>query len=127
MPYKNPSKYKDYIKKWRENNPDKIRKYLKKYHKKVQQKVQYIRMQIFERYGKVCKKCGFSDIRALQIDHVLGDGNIERSKTKWAFGTATYYRKVLADKTGKYQILCANCNCIKRIENNEMNLSGLKT
>lgn len=27
--------------------------------------------------------------------------------------------EVVADKTGKYQLLCANCNWIKRSENGE--------
>ena len=28
--------------------------------------------------------------------------------------------KVLANTTGKYQLLCANCNQIKRVENGEL-------
>jgi hypothetical protein len=28
-------------------------------------------------------------------------------------------KKVLADTTGSYQLLCANCNWIKKSENNE--------
>src|SRR5438094_515100 len=31
-------------------------------------------------FGGKCVRCGFSDKRALQIDHVNGDGYIERKK-----------------------------------------------
>jgi hypothetical protein len=31
----------------------------------------------------------------------------------------SYYYRVLQDQTGKYQLLCANCNAIKRVEKNE--------
>ena len=36
---------------------------------KQQQKVKF---RCFELFGGVCQKCGFSDIRALQIDHING-------------------------------------------------------
>ena len=56
-------------------------------------------------------------MRALQIDHVFGGGTIEREK----FRRSQYklHLSVLADETGKYQVLCANCNWIKRHENKE--------
>ena len=66
--------------------------------------------------GGICVKCGFKDIRALQIDHVDGGGSQAR-KTK-----GTNYSEIARDiKNGskKYQLLCANCNWIKRDENNE--------
>jgi hypothetical protein len=73
------------------------------------------RKEIFNKFGNKCIKCGFSDIRALQIDHVYGGGDKERK----IVGNLQFYRLVLRDTTGKYQLLCANCNWIKRIENNE--------
>ena len=30
-----------------------------------------------------------------------------------------YYKNILKDITGKYQLLCANCNFIKSFENKE--------
>jgi len=59
---------------------------------------------------------GCMDIRCLQIDHVLGGGNQERKQ-----GLAGYklYKDVVADTTGKYQLLCANCNWIKKTTNHE--------
>ncbi len=65
----------------------------------------------------LCVRCGFTDIRALQIDHINGGGVQE---LKVVSSTDRVYRAILKnpDKT-KYQILCANCNWIKRVENRE--------
>ena len=68
--------------------------------------------------GGVCKRCGFDDWRALQIDHVNGGGKKELQSKKY-YNWRLYYRNVLSDTTGKYQVLCANCNWIKKNENGE--------
>ena len=59
---------------------------------------------------------GCTDARCLQVDHVLGGGNQERKQ-----GLIGYklYKDVLTDETGKYQLLCANCNWIKKTTNHE--------
>ena len=78
-----------------------------------------IRQELFDLLGRECKRCGFSDMRALQIDHINGDGYKDRGKCR---GTSSHKRRILeAIKNGenRYQILCANCNWIKRCENNE--------
>ena len=71
--------------------------------------------KVIEKYGGQCSRCGFSDIRALQIDHVNG-GGCQEIKRHTLSG---YYKKVMDNKNGKYQLLCANCNWIKRYENGE--------
>lgn len=67
--------------------------------------------------GGKCCRCGFADRRALQIDHVNGGGKSEL--LKYGGGSSTYLKKVLSAPAGIYQLLCANCNWIKRWENNE--------
>lgn len=76
---------------------------------------QELRQKVINKLGGKCR-CGYSDIRALQIDHVMGGGGKER---KLMNSPGKYMRHVLTDLTGKYQLLCANCNCIKRIEEKE--------
>lgn len=76
------------------------------------------RLDIISYLGGKCVKCGFSDWRALQIDHVNGGGSKERVATCGA-NMAGYYKRIKEDKTGRYQLLCANCNWIKKYENNE--------
>lgn len=66
-----------------------------------------------------CIKCGFSDIRALQIDHINSDGHNER-KIKEIYSLYNEIIKNPEESKIKYQILCANCNWIKRYENSEL-------
>ena len=62
--------------------------------------------------GGKCVKCGFSDIRALQVDHVHSDGALERSLNS----VNIFLRVAKGNTNGRYQLLCANCNAIKRTE-----------
>lgn len=74
-----------------------------------------LRAEVLEKLGGKCVRCGFSDRRALHVDHVYGGGTVERL----VLGTSALWRKVLADNKGRYQLLCANCNAIKRYEEKE--------
>ena len=73
--------------------------------------------KMFGLLGRECERCGFDDERALQIDHIMGDGSKDRISNHG--GTATYYKHVIESGGVGYQILCANCNSIKRVENEE--------
>ena len=78
------------------------------------------RVNLLGIFGGKCKRCGFSDIRALQIDHIRGGGTKER-KSGGRNGKNLYYKLmkeislVPEDTLKKYQLLCANCNYIKRV------------
>jgi hypothetical protein len=74
-------------------------------------------LRINKKYGGRCVRCGFDDARALHVDHVHSGGSKELLRG-WGGGMSYYYR-VLKDETGKYQLLCANCNAIKRFEEKE--------
>lgn len=82
-----------------------------------------LRLEIVARLGGRCANpdCrwlnedgtrGCTDVRALQIDHVAAGGSTELQAGHGA-GLKHLYR-VRNDTTGRYQILCANCNWIKR-------------
>jgi hypothetical protein len=75
------------------------------------------RIKMLRYLGGECINCGFSDWRALQVDHI----NANRGKDKITYGES-YHKKVMKsydNDENKYQILCANCNWIKRYENGE--------
>ena len=69
--------------------------------------------------GGKCVRCGFSDPRALQIDHINGGGSKERKERGFNGNFHRHVLKSFINKENKYQLLCANCNWIKRVENNE--------
>lgn len=85
--------------------------------RKAQEKIYDLRQKVYHKLGDSCQRCGFADQRALQIDHVRGGGNKEHAEIK---NNKVFLNKVLADSEGTYQILCANCNWIKRHENKEV-------
>lgn len=58
---------------------------------------------------------GCTDERCLQVDHPKGGGHKEERK----IGTHGIYRRILKGHDKEYQLLCANCNWIKRVSNNE--------
>jgi hypothetical protein len=72
------------------------------------------RREFLQTMGGKCKLCGNRDFRVLQIDHVHGDGHLEPRSSSLKF-----YAKVLANPDD-YQILCANCNMIKKAVNREV-------
>ena len=73
------------------------------------------RLEALDKLGNICLHCGYEDIRALHIDHVNGDGKHERNIRK------SLNRKIALELVdiSRYQLLCANCNWIKKVENNE--------
>ena len=75
-----------------------------------------LRMRAMELLGGPrCKTCGFDDLRALVIDHQDGGGTQHRRKLVSVWRVL---QDVLANPE-KYQVLCHNCNWIKRAENGE--------
>ena len=68
---------------------------------------------------KKCIICGFSDIRALQIDHIGGGGYGDKIMKGGVQQMYTYYYQHPQEAKEKLQILCANCNWIKRHEEKE--------
>jgi hypothetical protein len=63
-----------------------------------------------------------NDPRALQLDHI----NRAREINRWHRSGTGLYRKILSGEKCflEFQLLCANCNWIKRIENNENGTPG---
>ena len=100
--------------KYRDNNREKVRQSQRESKLKKKEEIHSL-------LGNKCIKCGFNDNRALQIDHIYGGGYIERKE--YNKNPSKYYKNILTSILSfenKYQLLCANCNWIKRFENNEI-------
>lgn len=74
------------------------------------------RARVIKHLGGECVRCGFTDIRALQVDHIDGHGVTHIRAVSWR---ARYKHILETTPNTIYQLLCANCNWIKRAENNE--------
>lgn len=112
---KNPERWKEISRaaraKWKAKNRDQHRE-AQRHHR------QTVRIEILVMLGGAhCKHCGFSDVRALQIDHINGGGNGDLrtqggNTNLWAF--RNWLEQNLEEGRKLYQVLCANCNWIKR-------------
>ena len=105
-------KRKKWQKEYREKNMGRIRKNNDKYNHSLRQKV-------IDSLGGKCKRCGFKDIRALQVDHINGGGYQELKKLSAKYRYKLVLETIKTNKN-KYQLLCANCNWIKRFEDKEV-------
>lgn len=137
-----------YHKKWRDDNREHVRAYAREYQARyrianrehllelarVQSKdpdvklrrtasrrrtTRKLRQAVLDLFGGKCGTCGFDDWRALQIDHIAGGGYQERKR----INQYQVSKRVLAH-SDEYQLLCANCNWIKRYNNDECNRPG---
>jgi hypothetical protein len=111
----------------KQEHPRLVKRYYRKHYLRVaRQQALYtkqarhrIRLKVIAALGGKCAKCPWTDWRALQVDHVAGGGNKDRKRNK-RYNYMTQHKKILREiSSGKYQLLCANHNWIKRHENNE--------
>ena len=102
----------------RQNNPEYMQSAI--YRSKMKNK-----LSVFSYYSNgsmQCVKCNYSDIRALSIDHIEGDGCKHKNKKGERMKGDEIYRWIKRNNFPPgFQILCMNCQFIKRYENNENN------
>jgi len=71
------------------------------------------RIRLIQLLGGVCVWCGFSDLRALEIDHVEGGGRADQVKHGGNGKMCLHYLNHPEIAREKLQVLCSNCNSIK--------------
>lgn len=104
---------------WRKTHPTLSSENRKRYRDKI-------RLIVLTHYSGNPPKCAdpywqhkepYTDIRALTIDHVRGGG---KTHLRNIGGSSYLYRWLIKNKfPEEYQVLCMNCQFIKRIENKE--------
>jgi len=81
-----------------------------------------IKKECFQHYAKdqiKCEICGITNIDVLCIDHINGNGNIERKKycgNPREGGTPFYFKLKRMNYPDGYRLLCLNCNHIEAIK-----------
>ena len=81
-----------------------------------------LKYKCFDSLGGKCEKCGNGDYTVLSVDHIFNDGNEERKTIK----SNTKLRNLVVKKgrSGRYQLLCFNCNYKKYLYSRSPVLTG---
>src|SRR6267378_2958291 len=97
-----------------QEHKEKQGQYAKKYYlvnkDKLLVKARELRQKVLNKFGR---RCNNPACQWLNLDGTRGC-NKERKNLRYT----DYYKLVIEDNSGKYQLLCANCNWIKRKEIN---------
>ena len=116
-------------KRWRQKHPEAVRVQKQRYYERHSERLKAkrnpinlarkrnLRKDILASMGNKCVSCGFTDWRVLQIDHVNGNGREDRTQ----FKSYEQFYKAIVTSPHRYQLLCSNCNWIKRYEEKEHN------
>lgn len=83
------------------------------------------RKRVYDHYGNKCNRCGFADERAFVVDHVKGDGYLDKNEGGTRYLGSGAYLRVLKEPE-RFQLLCANCNTIKAREAGEFSTKHTK-
>ncbi len=116
--------HRAYEKLWKKNHIDHVRRKSREWNKKSRNKNRSI---VLKHYSPnlICQRCGCNNIHLLSIDHMNGDGAQSRKKLKTSY---MIYRHIIKDNFPlNFQVLCWNCQWIKRHENKEWGKTSLKT
>ena len=107
---------------YRRDNRDKIRAQQRVWYKNKKAARNALKLETLSHYSNgepICTRCGYSDIRALTLDHIIPIGRKERRVTGLMF-----YRVLQRQGYPEgYQTLCANCQMLKMFEGNEWQLN----
>lgn len=115
---RNKEVIKENARKSRKENKEKLKAQRKGWYKKRCLKDNKIKEVVLKHYGKgelLCVKCGFKDIRALTLDHIV---SLRGTKRKCS-GVQFYKVLKKQEYPEGFQTLCANCQMIKMFEENE--------
>lgn len=117
---KNREKIREYRRKWAKDNYARVMAYpCRSPERRRALGLRYwqkLRSDVFALYGQQCAQCGFEDFRALQLDHINNDGCVVRQQYGAYKSGITLRDARKSYQPKKYQILCANCNTIKKFE-----------
>ena len=103
--YADPEKARAKSRAWYHNNKEKASESShRRYHG--------LRDTILSHYGSHCHCCGETEKGFLAIDHVNGDGNLDR---KSGYLGVKFYNRIISENyPDSYRILCHNCNMATR-------------
>lgn len=122
---------KQYYNKNRDSEIQRARNYrlnnIKKYNQWSRERTLYFKNIIYDILGRSCAICGYyEDIKCLQLDHIHGNGRKQRSN-KSVRNFYCYYASNLDKIKTDLQLLCINCNWLKRLQDAQERLKNNPT
>lgn len=121
---------KEYFQQYYQANKERLDRYAQQYRhihrhqirERYRRYCQEAKTSVLTHYGGgklACVQCGFDDVDALTIDHIDSGGTAHRRK----LGYQNFYLWLKKQGYPKgYQTLCANCQLIKRLKKEMVNL-----
>lgn len=110
---KYPQKVKASNKKWRENNPDKLKEARRRQNMVAQKRRHEAKETVLKHYGAKCKCCDETTKEFLTIDHIYGGGR-QHKRSNGRLRGMGFYRWIVENNFPKnLQLLCMNCNFAK--------------
>ena len=85
-----------------------------KYKAKSRERRDSLRAQVIAGYGSRCSCCGETEPTFLALDHVAGNGNVERRRG--VKDCVLFLRVIQGGFPAEYQLLCCNCNWGKHVK-----------
>jgi hypothetical protein len=79
-----------------------------------------LRIESLAEYGGKCIRCGISDARVLDLDHINNDGASERRKNGRHGWALMRWLKKHGYPKDRFQLMCRNCNWIKECERKDL-------
>jgi len=109
--------------KYRNKHPEKIKQYYLTHYIPAPPKPLIIpipsRLKLIYLLGDCCISCKIADRRVIQLDHKNGGGTQEYTKFGGHDLMIKYYLEHIDEAKQNLQVLCANCNLIKKYDNKE--------
>jgi len=104
-------------------HPDKIKAMSVRYYKDNRDEIRIkgrvaliaLRSETFAAYGKMCAFCGEDRQEFLCLDHIDGDGRIDREAHLFGLSLYRLLRRA-GYPQGRYRVLCHNCNMKRMLE-----------
>ena len=94
------------------------RSHTPRYFREWRKKLKYEIMSHYSEGTPKCKVCGENRIACLSIDHIYGGG--EKAIRDFKLGGGKFYSWIKKNNYPKdLQVLCMNCQFVKRVENRE--------
>lgn len=86
-----------------------------------------LKQRVISHYSpsRTCARCGYSDTRALSIDHMSGGGEKHRREIGVGSGYHFYRWLIRNNYPSGYQVLCLNCQWIAFLERGRGNEFGV--